>query len=187
MKSTSLALAFALSLGGGLVGCTTAPETETAKETLSDRTEVALKSMERLSPEIRKVIANGYGYAIFPEVGKGGAVVGGAFGRGEVFQEGRFVGYAKIEQATVGAQVGGQSYDMLMVFENAETMMKFKNNEWTASANASAVILKEGAGTSTDFKNGVALYVRPTGGAMAEASIGGQKFTFEPASKRSME
>ncbi|QOV91281.1 lipid-binding SYLF domain-containing protein [Humisphaera borealis] len=187
MKSTTLALAAALALGGGLIGCTTAPETQTAKETLSDRAEVSLKAMERNNPEIRRVISRGFGYAIFPEVGKGGALVGGAFGRGEVYQEGKFVGYAKIEQATVGAQVGGQSYDMLMVFENAETMMKFKNNEWTGSANASAVILKEGAGASTDFKNGVAVYVRPTGGAMAEASLGGQKFSFEAASKRSMD
>ena len=187
MKVASFTLVAALGMASGLIGCTTAPQTEAARETLSDRSELSLKAMERTSPEVRRMIAKGYGYAIFPEVGKGGALVGGAFGRGEVFQEGKFVGYAKIQQATVGAQVGGQTYDLLMVFQNAETMMKFKNNEWTASANASAVILKEGAGATTDFKDGVAIYVRPVGGAMAEASIGGQKFTFEPATSRTME
>lgn len=187
MKAAALTIVAALGLGSGLIGCNTAPPTETAKQTLSDRSESALKSMERTSPEIRRMVTKGYGYAVFPEVGKGGALVGGAFGRGEVFQEGKFVGYAKIEQATVGAQVGGQTYDLLMVFQNPETMMKFKNNEWTAAANASAVILKEGAAAATDFKDGVAIYVRPIGGAMAEASIGGQKFTFEPATSRAME
>lgn len=184
MKAKTLALALTLSLGGAMIGCNTAPETETAKETLADRTEISVRSMERMSPEIRRVIANGHGYAVFPEVGKGGALVGGAFGRGEVYEQGRFIGYAKIEQATVGAQVGGQTYDLLMVFQDAATMNKFKNNEWSASANATAVILKEGTGITTDFRDGVAVYVKPVGGAMAEASIGGQKFTFQAAAER---
>ncbi len=47
-------------------------------------------------------------------------------------------------------------------------------------ADASAVILKTGAAANARFVNGVAVFVRPIGGAMAEASVGGQQVTYVP-------
>ena len=47
------------------------------------------------------------GYAIFPSVGKAAAVVGGAYGHGVVFEQGKRIGYATIAQMTVGRQQPG--------------------------------------------------------------------------------
>ncbi len=47
-----------------------------------------------------------YGYAIFPSIGKGGVVVGGAHGNGRVYEKGKYVGTTSMTQVTVGAQMG---------------------------------------------------------------------------------
>jgi lipid-binding SYLF domain-containing protein len=116
---------------------------------------------------------------IFPSVGKGGVIVGGAYGRGEVYEQGQLVGYADVTQATVGAQLGGQTFSELIVFENREAMDRFKRGNFEFAANVSAVALKAGAAAAARYTNGVAVFVKPEGGAMFEASIGGQKFTFQ--------
>jgi lipid-binding SYLF domain-containing protein len=112
-------------------------------------------------------------------VGKGGLIVGGAGGRGEVYERGRLVGYSSLSQATVGAQIGGQNFDELIIFQDEAALRRFQHNEWTPAANATAVAVKSGAGAGTSFKDGVATLILPTSGMMAEASIGGQKFEYQ--------
>lgn len=186
MKSKMMSVALFMSVASlGLVGCAqTAPKTEAAKEGLSDRADVALKAMERADPAIKAEMEKAYGHVIFPEVGKGGLIVGAAFGRGEVFEKGKFIGYAKLEQGTIGLQAGGQSYDELILFENDLALSKFKMGTYAPSANASAVILKSGAAAAAPYNEGTKTFVYARGGAMAEASVGGQKFSFKPATKR---
>ena len=43
-----------------------------------------------------------------------------------------------------------------------------------------AVALKAGASANAKYKEGVAVFTASKGGLMAEASVGGQKFSFEP-------
>jgi lipid-binding SYLF domain-containing protein len=187
VKTLSLALAMAAS-ACGMIGCATvAPKTEAAKENLDDRTEGVLAAMKRTDPALESAISSAYGYALIPDAGKAGVLLaGGSFGRGEVYEQGKFIGYVKLEQGTVGPQVGGQTFDELIVFETMDALRKFTRNEWAATANASAVILKSGLAASTPFKDGVKTFVNPRGGAMAEASVGGQKFTFQAATKDSI-
>ena len=55
----------------------------------------------------KKTTESVVGYAIFPEVAKGGFIVGGSGGRGEVYEGGKLIGYGKLSEGTIGAQVGG--------------------------------------------------------------------------------
>jgi hypothetical protein len=66
------------------------------------------------------------------------------------------------------------------VFENQPAMDKFKRNEIDFGANASAVVADKGAAMGAQFVDGVAVFVRPLGGAMAEASVGGQQIAYLP-------
>ena len=61
--------------------------------------------------------ARAYGYAIFPSVGKGAAGVGGAYGKGEVFERGKPKGKLEIRGAT------GTVLDHLY-FRDAEALRK---------------------------------------------------------------
>src|ERR1700757_2472753 len=55
-----------------------------------------------------------YGYAVFPTVGKGGLVVGGAYGTGHVYAQGKYTGEASLTQLSVGLQAGGQAYSQIV-------------------------------------------------------------------------
>lgn len=180
MKTTLSLAALASVLGLVLAGCSTAPSSPAAKASLSSDTQGAMSAMEAQDPELKTLLDNSYGYALFPSVGKGGLVVGGAYGRGEVIQQGRLIGYADLSQATVGLQAGGQEYAELIVFQTPEALERFKSGNFEFSANASAVALKAGAATAARFENGVAVFTMPKGGLMFEASIGGQKFSYQP-------
>lgn len=180
----SLASLFALSaLAVALVGCETAPKTPAERQALRDDAESALQTMYAKDPGLKTFTQNAYGYAIFPSVGKGGALVGGAYGRGAVYEQGNFIGYADLNQANIGLQLGGQTYSELIVFENKAALDRFRINELAFAADASAVAMKAGASASADFRDGVAVFTMPKGGLMFEASVGGQTFNFVPASE----
>ena len=171
---------FALMLAG--IGCAddARPASEAKRDTLQDKSRTTLREMQAKDPDLQSFLDRGHAYAIFPEVGKGGFIVGGAHGDGAVYQNRQMIGWADLKQASVGAQVGGQVFSELIVFENEAAFNKFKNNELSFEANASAVALTAGASKGAVFKNGVAVFTLPQGGAMLEASIGGQRFEYTP-------
>ncbi|WP_413391223.1 hypothetical protein [Prochlorococcus marinus] len=45
---------------------------------------------------------------------------------------------------------------------------------------ASAALINSGAAVETSYSNGIAVLTVSKGGLMYEASLGGQKFSFEP-------
>jgi lipid-binding SYLF domain-containing protein len=186
MKAPRTFYAVALaSLIVALSGCATAPKSEPERDALRTEADATLKRMTAEDPGLRDFLERAYGYVVFPEVGKGGLIVGGSYGRGVVYEQGQFAGYADITQATVGLQAGGQSFSELIVFENKESMDRFKYGKMKLAANASAVALKAGAAGSAKYDDGVAVFTRPRGGLMFEAAIGGQEFGFVPAGGRS--
>jgi lipid-binding SYLF domain-containing protein len=121
-----------------------------------------------------------YGYVVFPGIGKGGFIIGGGHGTGWVYEQGNHIGRATLTQLTVGAQIGGQSYREIIFFKDKETLDTFKKGNLELSAQASAILVKEGASKDASYSNGVAVFTMPTKGAMAEASVGGQKFKYTP-------
>ena len=69
--------------------------------------------MRAEDPGLGELLRRSYGYALFPKVTKGGLGVGGAYGRGVVYERGRHVGYSDLSQASVGLQAGGQTFSEL--------------------------------------------------------------------------
>jgi lipid-binding SYLF domain-containing protein len=166
-------------VAGLLASCATAPASRADQTALLAEATSTMQQMRAEDPEVSALVQRGYGYALFPTVTKGGLVVGGAHGRGVVYERGRHIGYSDLTQGSVGAQVGAQTFSELLVFENKDALNRFKAGQLNFAADASAVVLKTGVATDVPFVNGVAVAVRPTGGAMVEASIGGQRFTYQ--------
>ena len=121
-----------------------------------------------------------YAYVVFPTIGKAGFVFGGSRGTGLVFEGGKVVGDAKVTQASFGLQARYESYSELVFFKDKATFESFKSGKIKMSAQASAVAVKEGAAVKISYNEGVAVFVKSKGGLMADASVGGQKFKFEP-------
>ena len=130
--------------------------------------------------QMEKHFSEAYGYAIFPNVGKGGFVVGGASGYGIVYQSGAEIGVAKLSQVTVGLQAGGQAYKEVIFFKNKKSMDKFKGNNFEVAAQVSAIAATKGGSTDAQYVEGVMIYTIQKGGLMYEASVGGQKLKFNP-------
>ncbi len=163
-----------------LPGCGTSPPTQEGKENLSDETHTAFNEMVRADPSLASFVSTNYAYAVFPNIGKGAVGVGGSYGRGEVFKQNKFIGYADVTQGSIGASLGGQSYAELIVFQTPEALTTLTENKFKLSADASAVALKSGAAATAKFQNGVAVITQPKGGLMFDASVGGQQFSFTP-------
>lgn len=180
MKIRTLSALVLVSVPWAIAGCSTAPKSDQDRQALSSETRGTLDSMEAIDPTLRQLRSQSVGYAVFPNIGKAGFIGGGAYGRGEVFERGRMVGYADITQGTVGLQAGAQSYDELIVFLTQDQLDRFKRNQFAFSGNLSAVALSAGAAGAADHSKGVVVFIRSRGGLMAEASVGGQQFTFQP-------
>jgi lipid-binding SYLF domain-containing protein len=141
-----------------------------------------------------------YGYALFPTIGEGGFIVAGGHGKGRVYVHGRYVGDTTMTQVSVGAQAGGQAYSQVVFFANKEAFDRFTSGNFEFSADASAVAItasadasagtqgvnasvgtdKKNAGTKGVYHDGVAVFTIVKGGAMLQAAVGGQKFTYAP-------
>jgi lipid-binding SYLF domain-containing protein len=150
--------------------------------------------------ESGKFFEKAYGYAVFPTIGKGGFVIGGAYGKGRVYAGGKHVGDTSMTQVTIGAQLGGEAYRQIIFFEDKRAFDEFTSGEFEFGAQAQAVAITAGAsatagtggtsaGASTSSKDaktvgayskGMAVFTVAKGGLMYEASIGGQKFSYEP-------
>jgi lipid-binding SYLF domain-containing protein len=165
-----------------VLGCNTAPKTAAEKDQLRTDAQSTIHKMEGTDPSLRDLLNRSYGYVVFPSIGKGGLIVGGAFGRGVVYQGGSTIGTAELSQASIGAQLGGATFAEIVVFETREAMDKFRTGKFEFGADAQAVLLKSGAAGATSFRNGVAVIQMPQGGAMAGISLTGQKLKYFPCS-----
>jgi lipid-binding SYLF domain-containing protein len=140
-----------------------------------------------------------YGYAVFPTIGKGGIGIGGAHGKGKVYEKGKAVGDTSMTQVTIGFQLGGQAYSQVIFFEDQRAFKEFTSGNFEFGAQATAVAITAGvsatsstSGSSTGasggqndaktkgkYHKGLAVFTIAKGGLMYEASIGGQKYEYK--------
>jgi hypothetical protein len=158
-----------------------------AKTRIQESAAATIKRLGEKDRGLGQMLKKAYGYAVFPAVGKASLVVGGSYGRGAVFERGKFIGHATLSQLTLGVQVGGDTFSEILVFENKEALDRLKKGKMSFAANASAVLVKAGAAGTKNFTNGVAAYAYSRGGMLLEAVLGGQKFSFKPADEEDME
>lgn len=162
-----------------LTACATAPKTGPERARLESSARSILMTAQESDSSLKKRLAKSAGYAVFPEVGKGAIGIGGAYGRGVLFEEGQIVGYCDLTQATIGFQLGGQTYAEIIAFETHRAVQDFKSNRFKFSAQASAVALKSGVGANAKYENGVVVFTMAESGLMYEAAVGGQKFNYQ--------
>ena len=150
--------------------------------------------------ESGEFFAKSYGYAVFPTIGKGGIGIGGALGEGRVIADGKHVGNTSMAQLTIGFQLGGQVYSMIVFFQDKRAFEEYTSGNFEFSAQATAVAITAGvsaaattAGSSAGasggkrdattvgaYNKGMAVFTVAKGGLMYEAAIGGQKFSYTP-------
>lgn len=143
---------------------------------------------------------NSYGYAVFPNIGKGAFVVGGAYGTGRVYENGKYVGDTSLAQVSIGFQAGGEGYSQIVFFEDKRAFDEFTSGSFefdagvrvvaitasaggqagTAGASGDASGGKKDAATAGKYYKGMAVFTIVKGGAMYQASLAGQKYSYKP-------
>ncbi|WP_299796561.1 lipid-binding SYLF domain-containing protein [uncultured Maribacter sp.] len=157
-------------------------QTTKDKKIIKD-SEKAKEKLMTMEVGLDQFFTNSAGYVIFPNVGKGGFIIGGASGNGVVYENGTMVGMADLKKLSVGLQAGGQAITEVIFFETADDLAEFKDGDFEFSAEASAVALKSGIAVNAKYRDGVAVFALPKAGLMADASVGGQKFDYKPIMK----
>ena len=156
----------------------------------------ALAALMR-SDVVGKFHQSAYGYAIFPTIGKGGFGIGGAYGKGRVYKDGKKTGDVSMTQLSVGFQVGGQAYRQVIFFQDKRAFDEFISGQFEFSAQAEAIAITSSAGaqagteglsasanesqTETSYQKGMIVFTMGKGGLMYQAALGGQKYSYTPS------
>lgn len=179
IRAAALASGFLLAGGIASLGaCSASPSSEVDRNLLTQAAEAALSRFESSDSTLAEAIESAYAYAVFPESGKGGFVIGGGGGHGVVYRDGGQIGWCSFTTVTVGLQAGGQGYSMLILFKDQTAFDRFASGGLEGSATASAVAVKAGAAANADYENGVMVLTDNAAGLMAEATVGGQYFKY---------
>lgn len=118
---------------------------------------------------------------VFPKITKAGLVVGGQYGDGVLFREGKAVGYYNTSGASYGLQAGAQQYGYAMFFMNEKSLNALTENEgFEVGVGPSIVVVDQGMGkslTSTTAKNDIYAFIFSQKGLMAGLGLQGNKIT----------
>lgn len=161
-------------------GCSPVPKNVENKQVLEAEIRESIVLFKKMDPGIQRFFDQSSGYAVVPKVFKGAFWIGGAYGKGMLYENEQVIGYCSMSQATVGFSFGGEFFREIIFFREQSDIAKFKSDEYTFSAQATAVALTAGAAAKADYKDGMAVFVMTDAGLMVDASIGGQKFNFVP-------
>jgi lipid-binding SYLF domain-containing protein len=187
MRRTALVLGFAVALFSATAGAADAGK---YSDTIS---------LFKNAGESAAFFQSSYGYAVFPNIGEGGLIVGGAFGKGRVYVDGKLVGDTSMKQLSVGFQAGGQDYSQIIFFQDKRALDQFQSGKFEFSAGAKAIAItaaanasagtngvtsgasggKRDAATEGSYNNGMAVFTIAKGGLMYAAALAGQKFTYK--------
>ena len=153
--------------------------------------------------ECASFFSRSYAYAVFPTIGEGGLIVGGAHGKGRVYVHGVGAGNTTMSQVSVGFQAGGKAYSEIIFFEDKRALDEFTSGNFSFSGDVSAVAITAGASASAgtggstagasggkkdattagNYQKGVAVFTIAKGGLMYQAAVAGQKFSYKAAAK----
>ena len=161
-----------------LVATTGMAQNNKDKKIMADAVTAKAKLLEADSG-LERFFDKSAGYVIFPNVGKGGFIIGGAAGNGVVYENGNAIGMADLKKLNIGLQAGGQAIIEVIFFETDTDLQRFTEGKFEFAAETSAVALKSGIAFNAKYKDGVAVFALPKAGLMADASVGGQKFGYK--------
>jgi lipid-binding SYLF domain-containing protein len=176
MRNILLAVAVVLAVPS----CASTPKSASEQHTLTNKAQATLTEMKQKAPGLENTLQSAYAYAVFPDVGKGAFIVGGAGGAGVLFQGGVPIGNVKISKASFGASVGAESMAELVILNDQNQVNQLKSGSFDLGANVQAIVLTTGGAAPTGTVRGTQVFIMPRGGAMVDVSVAGQRISFEP-------
>lgn len=155
---------------------------ESAEAAQIDReVDAALKKLFEDNPEAETFRKEAKGILMFPNIVKGGFLLGGQYGKGALRKEGKKAGYYSSLAASYGLQAGVQKFGYAMFFMNKKSLEYLDQSEgWEVGVGPSIVVMDKGMGkslTTTTGRSDVYAFIFDQQGLMAGLGLQGSKIT----------
>lgn len=148
---------------------------------INTQVDQALNALYQSSPIAKALAPNAKGILVFPEIIKGGFIIGGQYGEGALRVGGKTKGYYRSVAASYGLQAGAQKFGYALMFMDDASLRYLKKSDgWEIGVGPTIVVIDEGAATSfttTTAKSGVYAFFFDQKGLMAGLGIQGSKIT----------
>ncbi|HYB12625.1 MAG TPA: lipid-binding SYLF domain-containing protein, partial [Myxococcota bacterium] len=141
----------------------------------------ALKTLYAKNPTAKSLGAKAKAVLVFPEIVKGGFMVGAQFGEGALREGNRTTGYYNSVAASYGFQAGLQKFGYALFFMTPSALEYFKKSDgWEIGSGPSIVVVDEGMAKSlstTTLQSDVYAFFFSQKGLMAGLGLQGTKIT----------
>ena len=143
--------------------------------------DAALQKLYAGTPAAKELSKVAKGILMFPDVLKGGFIVGGQYGAGALREDNKTVGYYKTVAASYGLQAGAQKfgYAMFLITDSALEYLK-KSKGWEIGVGPSIVVVDAGLAkslTTTTAKEDIYAFFFGQKGLMAGLGLQGSKIS----------
>ncbi len=157
------------------------PAFAASKAEIDRNVDPALKTLYSKYPAAKELAKNAKAVLIFPQIVKGGFLVGGLYGEGALRKGSKTVAYYNTVAASYGLQAGIQKYAYALFFmTDAAFAYLDRSDGWEIGVGPSIVIVDEGMAksiTSTTAKSDVYAFFFSQQGLMAGMGLQGSKIT----------
>jgi lipid-binding SYLF domain-containing protein len=165
--------------GAALVG--PAPAAAASAEEINIKVDAALERFRKEISGGEAFLRKAEGVLVFPNVLKGGFVVGGEYGEGALRVGGKTIEYYSTAAASIGFQAGAQSKTIVLVFLSADALKEFRGSDgWKAGVDGSVAVVEWGVGediNTVDIKDPIVGFVFSNKGLMFNLTLEGAKFS----------
>src|SRR5262249_51845932 len=146
------------------------------REAIDQMANMTIDRLMSESPQAKRLFDRSVGYAVFDNF-KMAVLISGGGGVGVAVERAtRTRTYMKMGTTGIGLGLGGQSYEVVFLFEDTETLRKFIDKGWHADTTATAAVWSKGANAEATFSHGVAVYQLTNKGLMASLDLSGTKY-----------
>ncbi len=143
--------------------------------------DIALEKLYSSTPSAKELSTVSKGILVFPNVIKGGLVIGGQYGVGSLRIHGKTAGYYNTLAASYGLQAGAQSFGYAMFFmTNSGLEYLEKSKGWEVGVGPSVVVADEGLArslTTSTAKEDIYVFFFGQKGLMAGLGLQGSKIS----------
>jgi lipid-binding SYLF domain-containing protein len=149
--------------------------------TIDGKVRLALDGLYARNAAARALGEKAVAVLVFPDVVKGGLVIGGQYGDGALVRAGKVDGYYRSVAASWGLQAGVQTFGYALFFMNEAALAYLeRSNGWEVGVGPTLVVVDQGASTAlttTTTKDDIYAFFFDQKGLMAGIGIQGSKIT----------
>lgn len=165
-----------------LVFSLSAPQTRAeSAAVIEKKSRAALESLLSKSAGAKAISQESVAVLVFPEILKGGLIVGGLYGEGALLQNDEVKSYYETAAGSIGLQAGIQKFGYAVFFLNENSLGYLDRSDgWEIGSAPSLVVVDEGVSgklTTTSARENIYVFFFDQTGLMAGIGIEGNKIS----------